>query len=172
MEAMTTEKKAKSILREFVCMDRKQLSMLVPDSKKAINRLIRQRVFYPIWDGKYIGIAKLVKPDERLEKALNIMLAVTNPEDQLVYHVSDVFPFQLCFLKNGAPYWVMILYTNELYRTRQESVKQLGKEETLIIGMTDRDDRYSLPELDCRVFGACIKEGKTKVHFFERRQQG
>lgn len=168
---METIQKAKSILREFVCVERKQLSQLVPQSKKAIDQLVRQRVLFSIWDGKYIGIAKRVKPDDRIEKALNIMLAVTSAEDKLVYHLSDVFPFQLCFIKNGVPYWVMIIYSEERYRINQESLRQLAKEETVIIGMTNHDDRYSLPDdLECRVFGAYVKEGSTKVRFFERKR--
>lgn len=160
------EEKAKYMLREFGCIERRQFSMLLPKSKKVLVRLFRRRVFYSLYDNQYVGIAPKQKPDDRMREAIEIMLAFREKMDDMSYHSSQNYPFQLFFLKNHTPYWIMVIHNEEQYRLHESACKELDDDETLIVGFTQKKDLKFLPELNCRVVGAFI-DG-NRVRFYER----
>ena len=103
-------------LSQYGALHRTQLTKMLQKPKstaeKILRNLKRQMRVSDICGGYYIGLDPMCQPDQRLIRAVWVLLKFIDHVDPMG-HYPATYPSQLFFLKDNVGYEIIVLYEGE-----------------------------------------------------------
>lgn len=161
-------------LREFGALRRSQIiSLLHKHSPASADRTLQwlTKSGYVFESGGYIMASPLLKPDERVITAFEIMLQFLRRIGNSAYF-SVSYPSQIFFQIGARNYEIAVIFEDEEYRTSALANSNEGDPETTyIIGLPNENMIPQIPTLKGKTVFALCDSGTDDIRFYERSEE-
>lgn len=109
-------------LTQYGSLTRSQVIRLLHNKPpKTVERIIanlkRQLMISEISGGYYLGMDRMVKPDQRIISAVWVLLRFIDQVEPMAHYPAS-YPSQIFFLKQSIGYEIVVLYDGEQHLTR------------------------------------------------------
>ena len=159
-------------LSQYGALTKTQIHCLLNDKphntvEKIIKNLAKRKAIVPIFEGGYYALDRYVKPDQRYQIAVCVLLKFVENIAPMAHYPAEP-PSQIFFLKENIGYEIVVLYEGEEHLTRLLR----DKEDTRYIIVTpdiSTVTRLALPDVPC-LFATVENTGSAEpnVKFYTR----